>query len=640
MKSVKVILLVLISCFAGLLLCEGFLRLFTPYGTNRVADKVATQTSNKPLDANEAMRYLRQFAEAPGTDRSWFVEDPPPLPNRTASKPDLEARYHDFEQRGIFPPQSEYVWNRYYLESERCRPNGVFQHYPDSVLAFQPPVYDMHPRYRFPPGTTLVEGLVTNEFGLRGPPLSRVKPPRTIRIGFAGASTTINHDLRFSYPEMVTHWLNRFASANHYDVRFEGMNGGREGINSKDIAPIVREELLPLDPDLVVYYEGANQFAAANQLVSSRIPPREQIDAKEAIAAHKVPQWIRSHFATGDLLDRALNRFNPVGEPVRPFYRLQWPQGVDEQHPDVSSPNLPLQLSDIIKDLDSIRNSTDSIGARMMLCSFVWLAQDGMPLSPTRHEHIYRQLNTVLWPLRYADIRRLADFQNRVLQRYASARRIAFIDVAARMPQDPNLFTDAIHMTETGERLKAWIVFQQLAPMIRRQLDARELPRPAGKNLPAPPAFVATGMSTRCEPPRQVSRVAGAISLDTISLAYAAASIARVHPVKVITADQQWAYAAVIPLHVPPGLAGPAFIQMRARVLKGKVGVGVLDAKKEEFQAENTIAPASGMADFYVPVVRPELAGRIMIRNVAAGGIRSEMLIDDIALVVPAQPQK
>ena len=70
-------------------------------------------------------------------------------------------------------------------------------------------------------------------------------------------------------------------------------------------------------------------------------------------------------------------------------------------------------------DLDSIRNSLESIGGHLVLCSFEWLAEDGMPLSPTRHQYIYRQLNTVLWPLRYADIRRLADFQNRVFRRYA-----------------------------------------------------------------------------------------------------------------------------------------------------------------------------------------------------------------------------
>ena len=43
-------------------------------------------------------------------------------------------------------------------------------------------------------------------------------------------------------------------------VRFEVLNAGRESIISTDTAAIVRTEVLPLKPDLVVYYEGGNQF--------------------------------------------------------------------------------------------------------------------------------------------------------------------------------------------------------------------------------------------------------------------------------------------------------------------------------------------------------------------------------------------
>ena len=45
-----------------------------------------------------------------------------------------------------------------------------------------------------------------------------------------------------------------------FDVRFDGINAGRNGLGSSDIAAIVRGEILPAEPDLVVYYEGSNQF--------------------------------------------------------------------------------------------------------------------------------------------------------------------------------------------------------------------------------------------------------------------------------------------------------------------------------------------------------------------------------------------
>jgi hypothetical protein len=340
---------------------------------------------------------------------------------------------------------------------------------------------------------------VTNAFGLRGPPLTLAKPPKTIRIAFLGASTTVNdHSYPFSYPERVADWLNRFADANHYDVRFEALNSGREGLNSEDITAIVRDELLPLDPDLGVYYEGANQFAPGRMLVPP-IASREQINPRDPVAVHMVPTAIRNHLALGNLVERVMNGFSSLDEPRKPLHVLVWPMSVNEESPDVNSPRLPLHLTTIVKDLDSIRNSMQSVGAGLVLCSFEWLVKDGLPLSGTRHAFIYKQLNTVLWPLRYAEIRRLADFQNRLFRRYAEARQIPFFDVASMLPQDPNLFTDAIHMTDTGERVKAWIVFQQLVPMLEKQMENGQLPRPAASHLPPFPSVAATEMPVRCD---------------------------------------------------------------------------------------------------------------------------------------------
>jgi hypothetical protein len=208
---------------------------------------------------------------------------------------------------------------------------------------------------------------------------------------------------------------------------------------------------------------------------------------------------LRNHLALANLVDRALNGFSSLNEPRKPLHVLVWPPAVNEQHPDPDNSRLPLNLPRIIKDLDSIRGNLQSLGGTLALCSFEWLASDGMPLSATRHGYIYKQLNTVMWPLRYSEIRRMADFQNRVFRRYAESRQIPFIDVASELPQDPNLFSDAIHMTDTGERVKAWIVFEQLVPFIRKQIESGQLPRPAHKNLPPFPSLAATEISAHCD---------------------------------------------------------------------------------------------------------------------------------------------
>ncbi|MBZ5609999.1 MAG: hypothetical protein LAP38_17190 [Acidobacteriia bacterium] len=634
----KSFLLVLASLLLGLLLCEAALRLFTGYRPSRSTESAAVPgpVEAKPVTTPEAMPYVERLPAAPGTDRRWFTEDPPPLSNRAPVGADRAARYKDYQQRGLFPDQADYIWNRYYVEGTRCAPTSLFRNYPDNVLAFDPPAPASHPIFRFPPNTTGVAGLVTNEFGLRGPAIGMAKPPRTIRIAFIGASTTVGfHHFPFSYPEYVSFWLNRYAAANHLDVRFEMLNAGREGINSEDIAAIVRDELLPLDPDLAVYYEGANQFPSANLLVSPHIAPRVEIGAHDPIARHVVPAAIRAHLAIGDLIDRAVNGFSAVGEPRKPAYRLMWPHGVDKQDPNVDDPKLPLQLPRIVHDLDAIRSSLKTAGGELVLCSFEWYSNDRIALSRTRHKFIYEQLNTVLWPLRYADIRRLANFQNRVFRRYAASRGIPFLDVAANVPEDPDLFVDAIHMTETGERLKAWIVFQQLAPLVRRKIESGELPRPAGSHpLPPAPSLTAFPASIRCEDPRgPFTRVDGVVSLETLQV-HNNASVQKGPPLKLVAPAGQGAFALGFPLRMPERSAGAGFLYLRGRVLNGRVTLGILDQGASEFQIEKGVDPSPELIDIYVPILFPERAGALIVRNAADGNVPSGMLIQDVALML------
>ena len=633
-----------VSILVALAICEAALRIAAHRaGSGRPG--LAAMAGALP-DLRRAENYVAQLPAAPGTDRRWFNGDPPPLPNRSTPDPARTARNHEYERRGIYAPQADYIWNRRFVEAEHCAPDSFFAKFPEKVLVFDPPSASVHPRYRFPANVTTFAGLVTNEFGLRGRPLTLAKPPHTARIAFLGASTTISaHNFDFSYPDRVVDWLNRYAEANHYDVRFEVLNGGREGIASEDVASILLGELLPLDPDLAVYYEGSNQFPTANKLVDPPIRPRTQIDPKDPIAAHRIPEILRAHLALGDLADRALNGFSSAGEPRKPAYRLKWPPGVDERNPDPDNPLLPLELPVIVKDLDAIRAGLARLGSKLVLCSFEWLVPEGTELSPTRHQYIYQQLNTVMWPLRYSDIRRLADFQNRAYRRYAAARGIDFVDVAGRTPQDPNLFTDGIHNTAAGERLKAWIVFQQLAPIVKREIEAGRLPhRTDPAKLPPAPTLAASEMSLRCDnaPTGTLVRITGAMSIDWIRVfTEHGAKMLSGRPLGIITGPQRWSYAAQIPIRMPAGLAGKRFVLVRARVTEGQVGVGVLDERSNSFLLERELKPSAGMADVYLPLEKPERADLLMIRNVAEGGKPSSVMIEDAALVVsPGPPQQ
>src|SRR5262249_28152724 len=161
----------------------------------------------------------------------------------------------------------------------------------------------------------------------------------TVRIVFVGASTTISsHHMPHSYPEFIGHWLDLWVRERGLKVRIETLNAGRESIGSPSIAAIVRQEALPLQPDLVVYYEGANQFDIESTVPNVPQGPAVRPADPEprgalAVALHRTSRYSalsrRIEAALGLMASPTSGR-----EWLKPDYRVVWPEGVDEFDPD------------------------------------------------------------------------------------------------------------------------------------------------------------------------------------------------------------------------------------------------------------------------------------------------------------------
>jgi hypothetical protein len=183
----------------------------------------------------------------------------------------------------------------------------------------------------------------------------------------------------------------------------------------------------------------------------------------------------------------------------KPPYTVNWPEGLDEQNPDLNHPELPVSLNVIQHDLDQIRGDLAKVGSDFALSSFLWMVKDGMVLDPVRHKYILEQLNVGYYPFRYELMERLAQFQNRLLAKYAKAHGITFIDAARYVPLDPDLFIDAVHTTFAGMRLQAWIVFNLLVPTVEKHLADRSWPRPRDPSAPAMPTITPRKITFECK---------------------------------------------------------------------------------------------------------------------------------------------
>jgi hypothetical protein len=94
-----------------------------------------------------------------------------------------------------------------------------------------------------------------------------------------------------------------------------------------------------------------------------------------------------------------------------------------------------------------------------------------------------------MYPWRYRDLERLALFQNRVLKKYAEVHGLPFIDLAGKMPFDPDLYADGVHTTYPGTRMKGWVILQQLVPLIEARLASGAWPKPQPAMDATPPVL-------------------------------------------------------------------------------------------------------------------------------------------------------
>ena len=474
--------------------------LFLAEGAMRVADGLPATAMVLPetISAHDVdVQYIDSVPRAASVPRDLVFRTPPPLPNRGKAPPEeielfrrvqKDALIASVERRFAFQPWDLHkVWNTAYV-GDPCQ-HHYFPVSPGRIFVYDPPDGKPHPTFRFPRNATLPSGLVTNDFGWRGPPAPFRREPRTVRIVFLGASTMAEiHNFPFSSPEYIHHWLNLWAAERKLDVRFEVLNAARESIGSTDIAAIVRQEVVPLRPDLVVYYGGGNQFDMASVVKTKPdVPPQP-------------PDWLSGRLrelAHYSALARRVEVLTGGGEWPKPPYRLEFPPGVSESDPDIALPDLPVNLSVILRDLDRIRGDMAAIGGELAVASFHWLPRHGLQLDGAHHRPMLETLNVFYHPYTYADLDRMTAFQNRVYEKYARAHGLPFVDVAKYMPHDPDLFSDPTHNMPAGIRLRAWIMLQQLVPAIEARLASGAWPKPPPEMPDSHPAFT--------DPPRRIT---------------------------------------------------------------------------------------------------------------------------------------
>lgn len=171
-------------------------------------------------------------------------------------------------------------------------------------------VYDTDPRGYFGPQHAVEMRI--DALGLRGPEVSAAKPPGTFRILGLGDSFTFGDGVR-DEDTYLRRLETSLDAARPGGMRYEVLNAGTQGYNTRDEVLYLEHRWLELDPDLVLigfYLNDAYSDATF-------------MNRGEALGIYLQPEGIARYSALADLVLHAIH-VRQVRREVHAFYREQF----------------------------------------------------------------------------------------------------------------------------------------------------------------------------------------------------------------------------------------------------------------------------------------------------------------------------
>jgi lysophospholipase L1-like esterase len=269
-----------------------------------------------------------------------------------------------------------------------------------------------------------------NSLGFRGDEFARVKPPKTIRLAVLGASTTFNAEVS-SNDATWPHRLQELLQADYPDVKVEVVNASLGGYVAADNLKSLRYRVLPLNPDLVIYYEANNEIVR---------------DTRElALQQGIITSGGRSPFVT------TLSKYSLMFDLA---YKNATILARGRGGPARKLDRVPRTLPDhFVGELDEMRVELDRRGTPLMLSTFL--------VKYRRNQDRATQManaDVAFYYMPWMSIEGMLDAMdvyNQAILDYAARAHLAVVDDREAIPPDAEHFTDCMHLTDKGAQAMA-----------------------------------------------------------------------------------------------------------------------------------------------------------------------------------------
>ena len=268
-------------------------------------------------------------------------------------------------------------------------------------------------------------GIKINSLGFRGDEFTREKAPNTIRIVCLGASTTFNAEVTSNHATWP-HQLQEKLRATYPGVNIEVINAAVGGYTSAENLRNLKYRVIPLDPDLVIYYEANNEIVSDTRALAlregiageNRVPPLVAAVSRYSLMADLAYKNLAILARSRDTSTKKMDAI-PANLPDHFIATL------DQMRATLAEHNIPLVLSTfIVKYRRNQDRATQVANADVAFYYMPWMSIDGMLDAMDRY--------------------------NGAILAYGRAHAVPVVDDREAIPPDAEHFSDCMHLVDKG----------------------------------------------------------------------------------------------------------------------------------------------------------------------------------------------
>jgi len=298
-----------------------------------------------------------------------------------------------------------------------------------------------------------------NALGFRGEDLDFIKPESKFRIVAIGGSTTYASDIpdyQYSYPYLLEEYLHELG----FDF-VEVINAGVIGYTSHQNLMNVQFRALPLQPDLVIVYQGWNDVSSRLVYPYSQYLGDNSGTVRPVLYGVFMPDiWeyssalrmlglslgLTTTHAASDLHFSSLPSSAHWKTYSRQFNRGAYPSGVfaEVSAAEMLQNNPPVYFESNLRSLVSMAANHN---VNLLLVTMA-LDEDHDEASGRSYERHFTSDDYMFGVAQHNELTRSLGAQHNT----------PVFDLADVFPDDYTLFTDGLHMTEKGNRLRAQLI--------------------------------------------------------------------------------------------------------------------------------------------------------------------------------------